>query len=116
VSQHTHSYWDSVVGKVNRHRLVAFFVCAPASWLALRILAHGPVTPAAALKVVLFAVAAYSGGSAAVSAWPSKRKQALAGDVPPTALQVGLFRGLSVLCALLASLAAFGVWLVIHNA
>src|SRR3954452_4527959 len=85
------SYWGTVVGRVNRDRVVAFFVCAPLAVLALYLFGRGPFTAAAALKCVVFSVATYSSGASAVSAWPSKRKQALAGDVPPTAMQIWMF-------------------------
>jgi hypothetical protein len=108
-------YFGSLVGRVNRHRLIAVFVCTPLALALLYALGRGPIEARDILQTTLFAVGAYSSGAAAVSAWPSQRKQQLAG-VPPSTAQVWLYRALGFLCGLLCVLALLGVALSIYNA
>lgn len=109
------SYIGTVVGHANRHRMVALFVCVPAALLALHVSSRDEVTGREAISMIVSVVAAYSSGAAAVRAWPSRGKQALAG-APLGAGPLWLFRGLSVACGALALLAALISWLVVRSA
>jgi TRAP-type C4-dicarboxylate transport system permease small subunit len=109
------AYTDTVVGRVNRHRLVALFVCVPAALVSLRLWSPDPVTPAETLLTIVFFVAAYAGGAASVRVWPSARRRERAVAPPPKA-QIWFQRALSILCALLSLLAALGAWAMIRHA
>ncbi len=108
------AYTDTVVGRVNRHRLIALLVCVPAALLSLRLWSPDPVTPAEALLTIVFFVAAYAGGAASVRAWPSARRRERAVATPPPA-QVWFQRALSLMCALLSLLAALAALAMIRH-
>jgi hypothetical protein len=115
MADQSRGYMGSLIGRVNRHRLIAVFVVMPIALTLLYTLGRGAIDGRDILQTTLFAVGAYSAGAATVSTWPTQAKQALAG-APPPAAQVWLYRALSVLCALLCMIALLGVALSIYSA